>query len=109
MKLQDQVVVVTGGAQGIGRALCERFRREGARALAVVDLKEAAAEQVARELGGIAFGCDVRVETELRRVIEETEQRAGPIGLFCSNAGIFPGGVDPDQAATGANETWNQA
>ncbi|MBV8520520.1 MAG: SDR family NAD(P)-dependent oxidoreductase [Acetobacteraceae bacterium] len=109
MKVRDQVVVVTGGAQGIGRALCDRFRREGARAVVVVDLKETAAEQAARELGGIAFGCDVRIEAELRRVIEETEKRAGPIGLFCSNAGIFPGGVDPDQAASGANESWNQA
>ena len=109
MKVQDQVVVVTGGAQGIGRALCERFRREGAGAIVVVDLKEAAAEQVARELGGIAFGCDVSAQAGLQRVIEGTEQRVGPIGLFCSNAGIFPAGVHPDEAASGSNETWNQA
>ena len=54
MKLRDKVVVVTGGASGIGRALCRRFAAEGARAVVVSDIDEAGAKAVASEIGGTA-------------------------------------------------------
>ena len=90
MKWQGRVVVVTGGGSGIGRALCRRFAREGARVVAA-DLAGAAARAVADEVGGLAAECDVGVETQVRELVLQAEQRFGPIDLFCSNAGIGRG------------------
>src|ERR1700739_4275246 len=94
MQVAGQVVVVTGGANGIGRALCEAFHRAGAAKVVVAALDLAGAEAVAASIGGAAFKCDVGLEQALRHVIEETERQFGPIALFCSNAGIG-GGFDP--------------
>lgn len=88
MTVRDQVCVVTGGANGIGRALAERFAREGARAVVVADLDLAQAQHVAGEFNGAAIACDVSSEAQLRNLIDEVEEGIGPIGLFCSNAGI---------------------
>ena len=59
MKLRDKVAVVTGGASGIGRALCRSFAVEGARGVVVADVDAAGAGQVARETGGIGVPVDV--------------------------------------------------
>src|SRR3954471_17735229 len=110
MQVAGQVVVVTGGAEGIGRALCERLHRAGASRIIVADLNEAGAESVAASIGGAAFRCDVAHEPDLLHVIDETERRFGPIGLFCSNAGIAAG-FDPlaDNVAAAPNETWSRS
>jgi NAD(P)-dependent dehydrogenase (short-subunit alcohol dehydrogenase family) len=94
MDVAGKVVVVTGGANGIGRALCETFHRAGAARVVVADLNGAGAETVAAGIGGAAFACDVSREADIVHVIEETERAHGPIALFCSNAGIG-GGFDP--------------
>jgi NAD(P)-dependent dehydrogenase (short-subunit alcohol dehydrogenase family) len=94
MQVAGKVVVVTGGAKGIGKALCEAFQRAGAAKVVVADLDGAGAEAVARSIDGASFRCDVSKEENIRHVIEETERQFGPIGLFCSNAGIG-GGFDP--------------
>lgn len=91
MKVAGQVVVVTGGASGIGRALAEGFAREGAAAVVVADLDGDGAEALGARLGGAGFRCDVSRESDIVRLIDETERRFGPIGLFCSNAGIMAG------------------
>ncbi len=101
MKLEDKVVVVTGGANGIGRALCRRFAAEGARAVVVADLDPAGASKVAEEIGGVAIAADVSVEADIVRLVEQTMQAHGRIDLFCSNAGILGerGGAEvPDDA-----------
>ena len=64
MKLGGKHVVVTGGASGIGRALCRRFVAEGARAVVVADLDAAGARAVADELGDLGLGLDVDVSDE---------------------------------------------
>src|SRR3954451_20216728 len=94
MEVAGKVVVVTGGASGIGRALCEALHRAGTAKVVVADLDLANAEAVAAAIAGAAFKCDVGQEKDIRRLIEETERRFGPIALFCSNAGIG-GGFDP--------------
>src|SRR4030081_898097 len=94
MQVAGKIVVVTGGAHGIGRALCEAFHRAGAAKVVVADLDAAGAEAVAASIDGAAFACDVAQESDILHVIEETEKRFGPIALFCSNAGIG-GGFDP--------------
>jgi NAD(P)-dependent dehydrogenase (short-subunit alcohol dehydrogenase family) len=105
MELRDKVVLVTGGADGIGRALCERFAAEGARGLAVVDLDLASAERVAEPIGdhAIAIGADVGREPDVVAAVAQTEDRFGPIDLLVSNAGIgVLGGVEAP------NESWQQ-
>ena len=98
MKLADKVVVVTGGAQGIGRAMLRRFAAEKPRALVVADRDLGGAEAVAREVGGLAVACDVAREADLVALVERATAECGPIDLFCSNAGIsVAGGVEvPD-------------
>jgi NAD(P)-dependent dehydrogenase (short-subunit alcohol dehydrogenase family) len=98
MKLKEKVAVVTGGANGIGRALCRRFVEEGARGVVVADIDAGAAEAVAQEIGGLAVSTDVRRESDLQRLVARANEIYGPIDLFCSNAGIFVrGGVElPD-------------
>jgi NAD(P)-dependent dehydrogenase (short-subunit alcohol dehydrogenase family) len=95
MELRDKVVVVTGGANGIGRALCRRFAAEGARGVVVADLDGDAAARVAEEINGLAVATDVSVEADIIRLIESATERFGDIDLFCSNAGIgLDGGAD---------------
>src|ERR1700733_4723864 len=88
MKLQDRVAVVTGGASGIGRALCRRFAAEGARGVVVADLDAAGAAQVARETGGLAITADVSREADIVQLAGRVTAAYGAIDLFCSNAGI---------------------
>jgi NAD(P)-dependent dehydrogenase (short-subunit alcohol dehydrogenase family) len=107
MKAAGQVVVVTGGADGIGRALAERFHRDGARTVVIADLDRAGADAVAAGIGGAAVRCDVGKEAEVAALIEETEGRFGPIGLFCSNAGIAAGfDLHGETVAGASNEDW---
>src|SRR5262249_58444696 len=94
MQVAGKVVVVAGGANGIGKALCEAFHRAGAAKVIVVDVDGPAARAVAHNIGGDVFKCDVAKEKHVQHVIEETERLFGPIALFCSNAGIG-GGFDP--------------
>ena len=99
MEIKGKVTVVTGGASGIGEALCRRFAREGAKGIVVADVNEAGAKAVAAKVKGAAFKCDVRKEDDVIRLVRFAEETFGPIDLFCSNAGIFvPGGEDtPDR------------
>ena len=95
MRLKDRIVVVTGGASGIGRALAWRFTTEGARHVVVVDIDADGAQRVAAEIGGTAMTADVTLGSDVARVVDDAEADVGPIDLFCSNAGLFiPGGVD---------------
>jgi NAD(P)-dependent dehydrogenase (short-subunit alcohol dehydrogenase family) len=88
MNLKDKVIVVTGGAMGIGRALCQRFAQEGAKAVVVADLELEKAQTVAEEIGGLAIATNVADEKDIIHLIRQTNERFGPIDLFCSNAGI---------------------
>jgi NAD(P)-dependent dehydrogenase (short-subunit alcohol dehydrogenase family) len=96
MKVLDKVVIVTGGAQGIGRAMCARFAAEGAKAVIVADIDFDTARQVARDIeGGEAFQCNVASESETAAVVDHTLKHHGHVDLFCSNAGIVvAGGCD---------------
>jgi NAD(P)-dependent dehydrogenase (short-subunit alcohol dehydrogenase family) len=90
MDLNHSVAVVTGGANGIGRALCERFAAEGARVV-IADVDLANARELERRTGGVAIEADVAREADVQRLVQETTRRFGGIDLFCSNAGV---GVD---------------
>jgi NAD(P)-dependent dehydrogenase (short-subunit alcohol dehydrogenase family) len=88
MELKNKVAVVTGGANGIGRALCRKFAAEGARGVVVADLDADGARRVASEIGGLAVPTDVSVESDIIKLIEKASAGFGQIDLFCSNAGI---------------------
>jgi NAD(P)-dependent dehydrogenase (short-subunit alcohol dehydrogenase family) len=92
MRLTDKVVVVTGGGNGIGRALCRRFALEGAKAVVVADVNGVTAAQVADEIGGTAITCDVAREADVVALVAQTIARHQSIDLFCSNAGIAVNG-----------------
>ena len=101
MRLEGQVVVVTGAGRGIGAAMARRFAREGARVV-VNDLDGAAAEEVAAEIGGHAVPGDAAGAEHAARLVGEARERLGSIDLFCANAGVAEaGGADaPDEAWT---------
>jgi NAD(P)-dependent dehydrogenase (short-subunit alcohol dehydrogenase family) len=99
MRVKDKVVVVTGGASGIGRALARRFAADGAKHVVVADLDGKGAAAVAKEIHGSSTQIDVSNEAEIQALIEATERDHGPIALFCSNAGIGIGrGIDTSDA-----------
>ena len=92
MKLAGKVTVVTGGASGIGAALCRRFAAEGARAVVVADIDLEGAEAVAAGIGGMPERCDVSKEADILRLVDDVTRGFGGIDLFVSNAGIAFGG-----------------
>ncbi|MEM7483312.1 MAG: SDR family oxidoreductase [Acidobacteriota bacterium] len=108
MEVAGKVVLVTGGAHGIGRALAERFARERAHGVAVADLDGEAARRVADSIGGLALTADVSREDDIQRAVERTEEILGPIDLLCSNAG-FGYSDAPGWAATSQTDAqWDR-
>jgi len=102
----DRVVVVTGAARGIGRALARKFTREGAAAVVVADIDGDGASTVAREIGGKAIKCDVSREDEVADLIDKVQTAHGRIDIFCSNAGIGVGG-GPEAATSDWQRIWD--
>jgi NAD(P)-dependent dehydrogenase (short-subunit alcohol dehydrogenase family) len=98
VELAGKVAVVTGGAAGIGRALCRRFARQGARVV-VSDVDAPGAARVALEVDGLAVAADVSVEADVVGLVETVLTAHGHIDLFCSNAGILRGSEPEDPAA----------
>jgi NAD(P)-dependent dehydrogenase (short-subunit alcohol dehydrogenase family) len=106
MDVVGKLVVVTGGASGIGRALCERFHHDGAAKVVVADLDLEGAKAVAATIGGDAVACNVSDEDQVRRLVEHTEATHGPIALFCSNAGVAAFDARPRDASSASNTAW---
>ncbi len=93
MRLQNKVAVVTGGAQGIGRAVCLGMGREGAKVV-VADLQTEKSKNVAAEvqaLGSEALAVEANVasETSVKRLAEETFRRFGRVDILVNDAGIY--------------------
>src|SRR5687767_1395857 len=87
----SKVVLVTGGARGIGAATCRLAAREG-HAVCVNYLKNhAAADALVKELGGkaLAVAADVADEAQVERLFETLDRELGPIDVLVNNAGIL--------------------
>ncbi len=106
MKLKDKIAIVTGAASGIGKALCERFHKEGAAGIVAVDINEIGAITVAESVGGLGIRADVSNEADIIHVVEETRRKFGRIDIFASNAGI--GVYDTTHAASASNDDWER-
>jgi NAD(P)-dependent dehydrogenase (short-subunit alcohol dehydrogenase family) len=102
MDVEDKVVVVTGGASGIGLGLCTRFAQEGAHVV-LSDLDQKACDRHAEPLGAFPVAADVGREQAVQHLVEATIDRFGRIDLFVSNAGI---GIDGGIATT--TEQWQK-
>ncbi|HEY2028161.1 MAG TPA: SDR family NAD(P)-dependent oxidoreductase [Myxococcales bacterium] len=101
MKLEGKVCVVTGGANGIGRALCVAFAAEGAQ---VVVSDVADASEVAALAKGTFVECDVSREGDVAALVEQAVSAHGRIDLFASNAGIARG-----NGADASNDDWQRS
>lgn len=88
MEMKGKVIIVTGGASGIGAALVRRFKAEGAAGLVVADLNEAQARAVADEVGGIAIGLDLADEAQVQAMVARATAHHGRVDVLCSNAGV---------------------
>src|SRR5260370_4117041 len=88
MQIQGRVVIVTGGANGIGRALCLKFAAAGAKAVVVADVDREAGLKVAKEIrstpGGFAH-CDVTREKDVRNLVDSINDTVGQVDIVCSN------------------------
>ena len=97
MDLKDKIIIITGAANGIGRAMAIRFAAQGAKKIICADLDENGVRETAKQIDGIAHKLDVSREADISALIEATETDFGPIDLNCSNAGIsIAGGVEVD-------------
>jgi NAD(P)-dependent dehydrogenase (short-subunit alcohol dehydrogenase family) len=105
MDIKNKIAVVTGGAGGIGAALCRALVSNGARVV-VSDLNLNAAQTVADSLGAHAIQCDVSQEESIVSLIKQVESDLGQIDLFFSNAGFGVG--EPGHAASASNEVWQK-
>ncbi len=97
MEMQNRVIVVTGAARGIGRALARGFHGAGSRGVAIADVLAADARRTADELNEIRPGSAIAVEADVstpdgnEALIATAEAAFGPIDLFFANAGVGMG------------------
>jgi NAD(P)-dependent dehydrogenase (short-subunit alcohol dehydrogenase family) len=91
MRLRDKVVIVTGGATGIGRAYCLGVAAEGAPVVVadIVDAKSVVKEIEARGAQALAIECDVSREADTLRMATETLARFGRIDVLVNNAALY--------------------
>ncbi|HXD54824.1 MAG TPA: SDR family oxidoreductase [Solirubrobacteraceae bacterium] len=99
MRLEGKIALVTGGASGIGAATSRRLAAEGAR-VAVCDVNEAGARELAGELDGFACPMDVAETASVRGGVDEVEAALGPVDVLVNNAGTdrFAFFVNSDEA-----------
>lgn len=88
MKLKDKVAIVTGGASGFGKAICETYAAEGAQVM-VADINGQGARSVAQTLGPAAthIACDVTRRDDVRAMVAETVKAFGGVDIMVNNAG----------------------
>src|SRR5262245_36018881 len=105
-QLQPKVVIVTGAAGGIGRAIAMRFGREGAHVV-VNDVNAAGAETVAQAISAadgsaLAVAADVSAKAEVDRLFETTLERFGTVDVLVNNAGL----TNTERHFLEADESW---
>ncbi len=87
--LKDQVAIVTGGANGIGKGIAEVLVKAGAQVV-IADIDTETGQRVADELGATFAALDVTDKAACQRVVDTVVERYGRLDVLCSNTGIFP-------------------
>lgn len=110
LNLKGRVALVTGGSQGIGRAIASELAREGARVMIVArdaQRTETAATELTQETGGQVLACagDMTRPEDIDRVVTQTCARLGPIDILVNNAGSSPMG----RIAETPDATWEKS
>lgn len=116
MKIVGKVAVVTGGANGIGRALCLRFAKEGAKAVIISDIDTKGAEELAglitsqsnlsQKTQAEAIPANVGKESDVKKLVDAVTTRFEQVDIFCSNAGVGVG-RGPDAADSDWALSWD--
>lgn len=90
MRIQDSVVVITGGASGLGAGVARRAASQGARGVAILDVNDELGQALAKELGSAAtyVHCDVRNSDDVSAAIAHVESKFGALHLAVACAGI---------------------
>ena len=107
MRLEGKIAIVTGGAQGMGRAIALRYAQEGA-AVVIGDLKQADAQKVVDEIAGgngkaLAVAVDVRNQQQVQAMIDSAVNQFGGLDILVNNAGV--GKIIPFLETT--EQDWN--
>jgi NAD(P)-dependent dehydrogenase (short-subunit alcohol dehydrogenase family) len=90
MDIQNAAAVVTGGGSGMGAETARHLAKAGAK-VAVLDINKANADAVAREIGGLAFECDVSSEASAKAALDGAAKEHGTARILMNCAGIAPG------------------
>jgi 3-oxoacyl-[acyl-carrier protein] reductase len=88
MRFTDRVALVTGAGRGIGAATAQLFAKEGAK-VAVSDLDEGPAKEIAGPIGGLAIACNVSDRGQVERMVEKTVKELGGLDILVTCAGII--------------------
>lgn len=92
MSVSGKNIIITGGASGIGKGMCERFASMGAANVVVADLNLDGAAAVAKAIGGVGRQCDVTNDESVAALVADTVADIGHIDMFFANAGVGTGG-----------------
>ena len=104
MKIENKVIVVTGGTRGIGLALAKQFLSENPKVVVLIDIS---LNNLKIDNARIMFlKCDVTNETSLYKAIDKVNFEFGLIDIFCSNAGILSLGNE-QTSMEDWNKNWN--
>lgn len=90
MNLSNKSAIITGAGSGMGAATARFFAKKGVK-LALLDMQTDKVEEVAEEVGGLAFTCDVRDETQVRNALLSAKEQHGTAHILVNCAGICPG------------------
>tara|TARA_B100000401_G_scaffold397829_1_gene308132 strand:- start:3883 stop:4650 length:768 start_codon:yes stop_codon:yes gene_type:complete len=101
MDIERKVVVITGGASGIGKAVGKLMVNKGADKVFLADLNENLLNKTAEEIGAIPIVCDVSNEESVKALVNEVTLKTRVIDIFMSNAGIY---VEGDENTL--NQEW---
>ena len=102
-ELNNQVALVTGGANGIGRGIATVLAQAGAKVV-IADIDKNNGSKTAQELGGIFLEMDVTNRTQVQSVVAEVVSQFGQLDVLCANIGIFPQVFIDDMT----EEQWDQ-
>ena len=89
MKLQDRVAIVTGAAQGIGKAVADKLAAEGAKVV-TVDVNGEGAERTAAGIDGTGLQADISSPEDVQRMVDETVSQHGKVDVLANVAAVVP-------------------